>query len=257
MSTLSQSKKIRDFWNARSNLENHAGTDDLILKQLEVKAIISYIKDGLSILDIGCGNGITAIEIAHRFNVSIIGIDFSDKMINAALLDKLNKPLIGNVEFKTGDVCAIPVFNEAFDLIYTERTLINLPNWRMQRQAIVNIASLLKNNGLYIMCEHSQDGLDKMNICRKAVSLSPIVPPWHNRYLRDNELQTANFKSLKLEDINYFSSTYYFLSRIVNAWQASQEKQEPKYEAPVNQLALQLPPIGDFGQGRIWMWRKI
>jgi hypothetical protein len=106
------------------------------------------------------------------------------------------------------------------------------------------------------MCENSQDGLDQMNAVRESVGLSRITPPWHNRYLRDAEIEQTKIPGLTLERIDYFSSTYYFLSRIVNAWQAAQNGREPDYDDPMNQLALKLPRLGKFGQGRIWLWRK-
>jgi hypothetical protein len=43
---------------------------------------------------------------------------------------------------------------------------------------------------------------------------------------------------------------------VANAWLAARENKDPDYEAPINQLALLLPPIGKFGQGRLWLWRK-
>ena len=61
---------------------------------------------------------------------------------------------------------------------------------------------------------------------------------------------------IQLEEVKYYSSTYYFLSRIVNAALAAQEGKQPDYESPVNLLALNLPPIGDLGQGRLWLWRR-
>ena len=61
---------------------------------------------------------------------------------------------------------------------------------------------------------------------------------------------------MKLEKVHDYSSTYYFISRVVNAWQAAREGCEPDYEAPINELAMLLPPIGNVGQGRLWIWRK-
>ena len=104
------------------------------------------------------------------------------------------------------------------------------------------------------MCENSQDGLDAINVLRLSVGLPSIIHPWHNRYLYDAEIK--KIKEVQLLDINYYSSTYYFLSRVVNAWQSAQEGKEPDYEAPVNKLALQLPAINKMGQGRIWVWTQ-
>jgi len=107
------------------------------------------------------------------------------------------------------------------------------------------------------MCENSQNGLDRINSLRREIGLESITTPWHNRYLLDTELSQLDIPGVRLERVNFYSSTYYFLSRIINAWIASNEGKEPDYEAPINQLALRLPAVvGDFGQGRIWLWRR-
>lgn len=249
-------KNVLQFWNSRAGLNKWAGTNDIIAKQLEMETIASYVHDGLRILDFGCGNGITAMELARRYDVHVLGIDYAGEMINAANDLACNQKFMGSVQFQVGDVQSLAELSEKFDLIYTERTLINLPDWPAQRDAIIALGSLLTNDGLYVMCENSQDGLDRINALRERVGCSKITPPWHNHYLKDSDIEQSSFPGLKSEGINYYSSTYYFLSRVVNASLAQQEGKEPQYDAPINQLALQLPAIGELGQGRIWLWRK-
>jgi ubiquinone/menaquinone biosynthesis C-methylase UbiE len=245
---------VLSFWNSRAGLGKWAGTNDIIAKQIEMKAIMSYVKDGMNILDIGCGNGITAIEIARKYHVTVLGIDYADEMITNAQGLLKGQELCGSVKFQVGDVTDLPEFADKFDMIYTERTIVNLPDWKAQKQAIIDIVGLLKEGGKFVMCENSQDGLDAINVLRLSVGLETIVHPWHNRYLYDAEIK--KIKEVKLLDINYYSSTYYFLSRVVNAWQSAQEGKEPEYEAPINKLALQLPAINKMGQGRIWVWTQ-
>jgi ubiquinone/menaquinone biosynthesis C-methylase UbiE len=249
-------QNVLDFWNSRAGLGQWAGTRDLPLKQLEMETLAQYVRDGMRILEVGCGNGITAIELAKRYEVDIIGIDYAEEMISAASDMLAGQNLKGRVSFRTGDVRNMSEWSKRFDLIYTERVLINLEDWPQQRAAIASITDLLADGGLYVMCEHSQDGLDEINALRERVGLARITPPWHNRYLRDEELGGVELPGVKLEGVNFFSSTYYFLSRVVNAWLAAQEGEEPSYDAPVNKLALQLPAVGTLGQGRIWLWRK-
>lgn len=250
-------KDVRAFWNSRAGLGQWAGTRDVILKQLEIEAIASYVHEGMSILDVGCGNGITAIELARRFDVQVLGIDFAEEMIRAAETLASGQALRGSVYFEVNDARNLSPVLGKFDLIYTERTLINLSDWPSQRAAIHRITFLLKNGGSYVMCENSQDALNKINSFREEVGLPWIDPPWHNRYLRDTEVQQDVNPGIQLEHVNHFSSTYYFLSRIVNASLAQQEGKEPDYESYINQLALKLPPYGDTGQTKIWLWRRI
>jgi ubiquinone/menaquinone biosynthesis C-methylase UbiE len=247
---------VRRFWNSRAGMNQWAGTRDVLAKELEMEAIASYVRDGMRLLDAGCGNGITAIELARRFQVDVIGIDFAQEMVGTAADLASQATLKGSVRFRVGDVTNLTGVSERFDLAYTERTLINLRDWKTQKSAIEAVCGLLAQGGLFVMCENSQDGLDKINLLRERVGLSQVIAPWHNRYFRDGEVAEVSIPGVRMEGCVDYSSTYYFLSRVVNAWLAAQEGKEPDYDAPVNQLARKLPPLGDFGQGRIWLWRK-
>lgn len=248
---------VRDFWNRQAGLGKWAGSRDLIAKQIEIEAISAYVRDGMNILDFGCGNGITAFELARRYSIHLIGMDYADEMVQAAKSLGQGLSLKGSVEFCAGDVSSLSKISKQFDMVYSERTLINLPDWGSQKDAIIRLTSLLKKGGYYIMCENSQDGLDKINMFRRSIGLQDIIPPWHNKYFRDSDIENLIIPGVTLEKIDYYSSTYYFLSRVINAWFANQEGKEPEYDAPVNSLALKLPSYGDMGQGRIWVWRKV
>ena len=250
------SNDICKFWNDRAQLGHVAGSNDSIAKKLEVEAIAKHVSDGMRVLEIGCGNGDTAIELARRYNVEITAFDFAEEMIKSAKSTLTGQQLKGSVKFRIGDVTKLPDICEKFDLIYSERVLINLPDWCTQKQSIMKIVELLCEGGLYVMCENSQDGLDEINVFRTAVGLSEIKSPWHNCYFDDKEVESLIIPGVRLEGTKCNSSTYYFLSRVVNAWLSAQEGKTPAYDAPVNQLALQLPSIGDFGQGKVWLWRK-
>ena len=252
-----QKLDVRTFWNSRAGLGQWAGTRDVIAKQLEIEAISKNVSDGMRILEVGCGNGITAIELASRFCVDILGIDFAADMIDAARTLLHGHTLKGSVRFEVGDVRELRVESGGFDMIYTERVLINLPNWPAQQEALRQMTGLLAPGGLYVMCENSQDGLDALNTLRVRVDLPAIVPPWHNVYFRNALLEQLRLQDVVLENVDDYSSTYYWLSRVINASMAASEKKEPDYESPINQLALRLPSIGNFGQGRIWLWRKV
>jgi SAM-dependent methyltransferase len=159
------------------------------------------------------------------------------------------------VTFKAGDVALLP--DGSFDLVYTQRCLINLPTWEQQHAAIDAIAERLTPRGRFLMCEHSQNGLDAINALRQKWDRPAIQPPWHNRYFRDGELATIT--SLRLLNCIPFSATYYFLSRVLNDKLAEAEGLEPAYDAKINQLALRLSADcvdPGFAQGRLWVWEK-
>jgi hypothetical protein len=106
------------------------------------------------------------------------------------------------------------------------------------------------------MCENSKVGLNHLNTLRESARLEAIDPPWHNVYLEDDLVASLEMPGVKLLGVEPFSATYYFISRIVNAWLAAKEGKQPTYDAPVNQLALELPPFGDCAQGKLWIFER-
>jgi len=246
------------YWNSRSGLGDMAGTRDLVAKQLEMQTLAECfpVDSTESVIDMGCGNGMTSLYLrAARPGIRIHGVDNSNGMIQHAISLALNK----GVPYEYGSVMDYRP-KEPVDCVYTERTLVNLPDWDAQKAAIMNILQMLKPGGTYLMMENSQDGVEELNDMRGKLGLAPMVPPWHNRYLRDVEIDSiATNEFGYLDQVINYSSNYYFLSRVVNAWLAKQAGQEPAYDAPINKLALvmgQEPLTTIAGQGRLWVWRR-
>ena len=185
-------------------------------------------------------------------------------MIEQANLDMKERGFDGNkMRFFVEDIKKISsssyLKNQKYDLVITERVLINLDTWEEQKKAILDIMDLVEENGKYLMCENIQEGLDNLNEMRSKIDLDPIEKPWHNRYLFQKELDMIN--EVEIIDSVDFSSTYYFFSRIINAGVASIENNNPSYDAPVNKLSFDLKDHLDLsnlniGQTRLWVIKK-
>lgn len=247
---------VLNLWNARAQLQEKAGSNDLIAKSIEIEALSKYFRDGLEVMEFGCGNGITALEMSRRYEIDVQAYDFSSEMIRAAQSLAATVGFPHRVDFSIGDITQPPSIEKTFDLIFTERMIINLASWEQQQEAIRTLCSYLKPKGRLLLLENSAVGLEKINQMREMVGLKAIAAPWHNLYLDDDKVEKLDIEGCSLIQVVPYSATYYFLSRVVNAWLAQQEGEEPRYDAQVNKLALSLPAMGDLAQGKIWVFER-
>jgi ubiquinone/menaquinone biosynthesis C-methylase UbiE len=249
-------EKKQEFWNARSGLGETAGSNDFILKRLETKLLLDRVPSGSNVLDIGCGNGDALIQLATRNDCTGIGIDFAPEMVSAARATCQELQLESRLRFEEGHVPGLRSGLGQFDFVMTERCLINLDEVESQHQAFREIMSHLKPGGTFLMIEDSHDGLAKLNAVRADLDLEPIDAPWHNVFLHEAEVADWAEDNFILEAFVPFTSTYYFLSRVVYARLARDKGEELKYDSDINQLALELPSMGDLGAVRLWVWRR-
>lgn len=242
---------IRDHWNQRATLGATAGTQDLIAKELEQRAILRALAtlQPRTVLEVGCGRGELARRIAARFpEVTVLAVDSAEAMIAGAR--EIHAP--ANLAFDVLDARDLAHDPRRFDAIVTERMLINLLTWREQRSVLHLLAGRLTAGGHIVLCENSASGLAAVNATRGRWGLDPIQEPWHNRYLSD-AMRVWGLRLVRRVD---FSSTYYFLSRVLNAWWAKRRGRQPAYDAWINRQALWLPSVGPWSQGRLWIWEK-
>jgi len=103
------------------------------------------LKAGL-ILDVGCGPGLLAKELASRSNkLQIVGIDVSPYAIKLA---KKNCSNLRNTIFKVGNVDKLPFADASFDLVICKDSLHHFDDPKI---ALQNMCHILKKSGiLYI-----------------------------------------------------------------------------------------------------------
>lgn len=257
-----QKAKVKAYWDeqAAKGADNPlATTHDKLLRILEIDNILKHIPDEpLRIADVGCGTGYSTIEFAKVRQASFVGFDYSQNMIDEAvkLQTAEQKNLKGTVSFAVGDVTNLRSLNlEPFDIVTTDRCLINLMTTEEQQTALKEIWEILKPGGAYIMCEGSKQGFAKVNELRAAAELPIMQNYWHNLYIDEEKVLPfveTLFECLAVEN---FASTYYIASRIFNAVNAA-DPQKPDYLSIINRTAIKLPPIGDYSPLRIYYLRK-
>ncbi len=107
---------------------------------------LGYIKEGNVVLDLGSGAGLDCFLAARKVGTSgkVIGVDMTTAMIQKAS-ENAKKYGFTNVEFRLGDIEALPVENNSVDVIMSN-CVINLAP---QKQMVFKEAGrVLKPGGL-------------------------------------------------------------------------------------------------------------
>lgn len=236
----------------------NAGTNDFLLKKLELELISNRVEECSAVLDIGCGNGLTLLHLVKNKHCTGVGVDFSPELLKVARKSAIEQGvekeavafLMGDIEDLAGDL-------GVFDYVLTERCLINLESAERQHRAFLEIMKHVRVGGRYLMIESFIQGLERINELRISLGLERIDPPWHNVFLDEDLVKGWGTGEIVLEEIYPFSSTYYFLSRVVYAKIAEQRSEGLRYDSDINLVACRLPPIGDFGPTRLWQWMRL
>ena len=246
-----KAKIVQTDYEMRDGKEVYITSPDFNLREIEIDFIIDSIrkntnvtnKTPLKILDIGCGNGYTDIRIAKVLKVEIVGVDFSKEMIRGAehLREEFKDEIMSFPIFQVGDICKLNWSDDYFDVVISERCILNLPNKNTQYDVIREVHRVLKKDGIYIMVEGTRNGLRRLNKLRIKVGLQPIP-----------DTSESNISSLKFEEkeiekflIKYFKiikkqhfGMYYFISRIIHSLLVSPN--QPKFDAKINKIARKI-----------------
>jgi ubiquinone/menaquinone biosynthesis C-methylase UbiE len=184
---------------------------DPYLQMLNEFYILKSLEPNSSVIDIGCGDGTSSLKFAKRVK-NLTGIDYSE-----TLIERANEKCAPNTQFIFGDVLDIKSLFplEYFDAIIIIRCLINLPDEKMQYQALEDIFCLLKPKGILFLSEGYQQGWDGLNIHRKCSNLKKMEIRGYNNFFDDQLLNNLLKRHGRIRDFIGFGE-YLHGSRVVH-----------------------------------------
>ena len=194
--------------------ENVQSMYDKNLLKLEVDCISDYLNTDDIVLDAGCGEAETTRFYATKCK-SLVAADYSDTRLNLALknIDEMPNVNLNKVDFTR----EIPYNRGSFDVIISQRFLINIPKRNIQFEIIRKFFDLLKKRGRLLLLEGFNDGTHRLNTIRKKLGLNDIPIKWHNLFFDDiefeKEVRKMGFHILTQKDF----SLYFLLTRAINA----------------------------------------
>jgi len=233
---------IKSFWERQAinhETSHTASWGDNFAIDLEVENIGRFIREGDVVLDMGCANGFAAIRQLSKKPSKIYGLDFAESMIKYANQVRQEHPEKEKLQFDVGDVRNIAFSDEVFDVVYTTRVLINLPNWEEQLQGITECLRVTKKGGQVVLSEAFWEPLTLLNALRSLKQLSPLVEHDFNRYIKKARLeQYLNNSGIEFE-CNDFSSIYYLGSRFLREL-VTDPSLYAGYSNPINKIFFEI-----------------
>lgn len=253
--------KVRDFWERQAKAygtDGHATTWAASIKRLEIDALRRAIErvglsSSASILEVGCGNGQNIAALSEFFpRYSWTGVDYVPAMVSAA---EKNAP---KATFLCGDVLhldRVPSLRDRYDVVFTDRLLINLSSVDQQKSAIDNLAG---RGEALILIENSRQTKDAQNDLREIMGLPRRRDAEFNLFLDDEQIVPhlrRRFETVEIED---FGSLHDILLYVLlpAALGDTGHYDYPLMEAVADLCSKHPIPAGSFGQNRLYLCRN-
>ncbi|MFE3229485.1 SAM-dependent methyltransferase [Nocardia sp. NPDC059228] len=106
------------YWDATTR--NHSQSLSDMNREL---AAFAGVRDGMRILDAGCGIGGSALWLAENFDVQVVGITLSPQQAATAQRLARRRKLQHCIEFHVADYCDTGFESESFDLVWAQESL--------------------------------------------------------------------------------------------------------------------------------------
>ena len=147
--------------------------------------------EGMTILDIGFGNGYLEKLIYREAKCSIYGIDISEDMVKTASKNNQKGIANGDINLVVGDCCNIEFEDDSFDTITTMNTIYF---WNDTIQGLREIYRVLKDGGVFYNAVLTKESLDKVFYTKNGFKKFE-----KNEYVE--MAQQVGFKNISFKDL--------------------------------------------------------
>ena len=244
---------------------------DKNLRKLEADFVLSQISSSDDLADFGCGDGESTVHYAARVK-TCLALERSNYLRSRAA-ERFREKGLTNVTLVAGDVNDLTAYVGKFNVVVTQRVVINCLTWKEQQQVITNIWHTLKPGGRYLMLENTFEGHEALDAVRRSVGLPNIrLHDWHNLYLHHDKLMGFLDGLFVIEGTRTFD-LYFLLTRVfmnmvaafegygANAtkdpiFDRSDAAARQLYEVMSSRVHIDVP-AGSFGAVQGWILRRM
>jgi SAM-dependent methyltransferase len=185
-------------WAVSFGKDLRATTKGRTAKMIEIAAIGRVVDKAraalgrpLRILEVGCGNGFNCSWVAQvHSDCHVTGVDYIPEMIAAAKQRQAEDQIDPDkLTYLVGNALELDNVAGPFDVIFTDRCLINLNNWDLQQQAFRRMATLLGPAGFLATIENSTEARARQSTLRAGVGLPDRPIDKFNTFIGDGRFE--------------------------------------------------------------------
>jgi ubiquinone/menaquinone biosynthesis C-methylase UbiE len=211
------------------------------------------------VLDVGCGNAyLLEVLRKHHPAAALTGLEYTPEMVELG-----RGRGVAACAIEQGDVRALPFADGAFDVVVTERCIINVMDRAHQAAALHEVARVLAPGGHYLCVEAFTDGLAELNLARDELGLAPNEMPYHNLWFDKPWFLETIARDFDVIDLSVhrdptlptpnFLSSHYFVSRVLYP---AITRAPILYNTQLVKFFAFLPPMGNYAAIQFYLLRK-
>ncbi|CAH0731177.1 unnamed protein product, partial [Brenthis ino] len=168
------------------NFEKHGDPGDIWFGEDSALRVIKWIcKCGVEkdepIIDLGCGNGYTLIELAKEGFTNLLGIDYCQEAI--LLAEKYAKNEFPIIKFQVFDITEddVKTLNTKFKVVHDKGTYdaisLNPENTKQNREKYISqVSEMLNENGFFVITSCNWTDEELLRHFSKKFKLKCVIP---------------------------------------------------------------------------------
>jgi ubiquinone/menaquinone biosynthesis C-methylase UbiE len=170
------------------------------LRELKLRtANLADIQPGEQVLDVGCGTGTLAIEVARRWSAGrVSGVDPGPQQIARARSKATRRNL--PISFQIGVIEQLPFPDQSFNVVFSTLMMHHLPA-PLKRQGLAEIARVLKAGGRLVIADFTHKKERQGQAVRfhaggsRMHDLAALLKDAGFQHLEMQEMQPARFSA--------------------------------------------------------------
>lgn len=129
----------------------------------QIQEFTDLLPEGAKVLDAGCGGGRDTKLLSEKKNISAVGLDLSEGLLNEC------RKKFPELEFIHGNLLDLPFPDESFDGVWSSASLLHLDTVDDVKKALSEFYRVLKPKGAVFVLVKEQTGKEKTAVVEDTI----------------------------------------------------------------------------------------